>query len=451
MFVGCNPQPQPPPIGRDVPVDVALEDVVLPGIDRPDVRVDAPSDLPRDRTLLDVTDAGNIVDLPRVDVPPGSAWCDLPVTPDTEVRGITLPAGFCMRRYARAAHPRVLAFSPTGDLFFASPSNHAPGGTGPGLGAIAILPDDNRDGVADSIVRYAEVSSGSSPGFVEMGSVHGLLFHNASLYFTTHNGVWRVPFRPGDRRVPTGTMAEQIADLSNSERWTHTLAVGTDGTMYVSKGIYGSTMCPLGQPDRGAILAIGGGRARTGEIVARGFRNPMYIRCQPWGSCYAAELTDDTWSAPGREKIIRFQAGQDFGYPCCYERSLPSPANGGRVSCDGVTASLVGFPVGDTPFGHDFAPLAWPGIYSGALFIGLHGQVHSWRNTGINVARTNPMTHEFMGETAQQFLGGWGMGTPNQGRIADLVFAPDGRMFVTDDEQDEVYWIAPTSLRMPVR
>ena len=47
------------------------------------------------------------------------------------------------------------------------------------------------------------------------------------------------------------------------------------------------------------------------------------------------------------------------------------------------------------------------------------------------------------------FLTGWGHGTPNEGRVADLTFAPDGRMFFTDDQLGHVYWIAPTTLRRP--
>jgi glucose/arabinose dehydrogenase len=47
------------------------------------------------------------------------------------------------------------------------------------------------------------------------------------------------------------------------------------------------------------------------------------------------------------------------------------------------------------------------------------------------------------------FRGGWGAGTPNNGRVADLIFAPDGRMFFSDDQDGAVYWVAPRMLRMP--
>ena len=51
----------------------------------------------------------------------------------------------------------------------------------------------------------------------------------------------------------------------------------------------------------------------------------------------------------------------------------------------------------------------------------------------------------------QVFMGGWGHGTPNEGRVADLAFAPDGRLFFTDDQLGHIYWIAPRTLQIPAR
>ncbi len=462
VAMGCTDSPtQPPTPNNDVPQD----------------RVDATSDIVVDQPAPDVTadvrtdvapadDGPDRFDVPPVDVPPGTAWCDMPATAATEVRGVTMPPGFCIRRYAAFpvtnpvtfGHPRVLAFAPGGDLFVSSPKATGPGGTGPGIDAIAILPDDNRDGIADGVVRFAEGTVlNQRLGLGQPETVHGLLFQPNFLYYTIHNGVYRVPFRQGDRRLAAGVTPELIADLGNSERWTHTLAAGPDGTLYVSMGIYGSSTCPYPSPERGAILAIGpghsmlpGGRVTFGDIVARGFRNPMYIRCHAWG-CYAAELTDDGWTVPGREKIVRFAAGQDYGYPCCYDRGSPSISNpdGGVFNCNNVTPSPLGYPVGHTPFGHDFAPATWPAPYANGLFVGLHGVVGSWAHTGINWATTGGEAHEIQAPQAMTFLSGWGHGTPNEGRVADLTFAPDGRMFFTDDQLGHVYWIAPTTLRRP--
>jgi glucose/arabinose dehydrogenase len=464
-FTACSTTPNPSVNpSADVPRDQsdAGPDVVDNG-----PIVDVANDL-RDSAAPDVAppDVGpDAFDVPAVDVPPGTTWCDMPMAPGAEVRGVTMPAGFCIRRYASFevtapitfGHPRVLAFAPNGELFVSSPKATGPGGTGPGIDAITILPDDNRDGRADGVLRFAEGAVlNQRLGMGQPETVHGLLFQPGFLYYTIQNGVYRVPFRTGDRRLAAGVTPELIADLANSERWTHTLAAAPDGTIYVSMGIYGSSTCPYPSPERGAVLAIGpgrsmvGGRITAGDIVARGFRNPMYIRCHPWG-CFAAELTDDGWTVPGREKIVRLAMGQDYGYPCCYDRGAPSPANpgGGIYNCNNVTASPLGFPVGHTPFGHDFAPATWPAPYANGLFVGLHGVVGSWAFTGINWAPTMGAAHDLQGPAAMNFLTGWGRGTPNEGRVADLAFAPDGRLFFTDDQLGHVYWIAPTTLTRP--
>jgi glucose/arabinose dehydrogenase len=417
---------------------------------RPEATVDVVPDTSTDDVMADVNG-----DTTPPDAMSGPTWCDLPVPPDAEEPGVIFPPGspgFCLRRYASVRHPRVIAFAPNGDLFVSSPGTTGPGGTGPGASSIFVIPDTNRDGRADGTLTYT-MSSPAVAGLDQLSTVHGLLFRDGSLYFTTQNGVWRVPFASGDRRLAAGVVPQRIAML-DSERWTHTLASGPDGTMYVSMGVYGSTMCPMANAHRGAILAIGPGHSMGGDIVARGFRNPMYIRCQTWG-CYAAELTDDGWRAPGQEKIVQFSNNQDYGYPCCYDRNLPSPVNTG-TSCSNVIAGLAGYPVGYTPFGHDFEPGNWPAPYNGALFVGLHGEVGSWTHAGITWAPTNPTTHApITGPEAVFFLRGgpWGRvgprGIPDGGRVADVAFAPDGRMFFTDDQQGIIYWLAPRTLRVP--
>jgi len=108
------------------------------------------------------------------------------------------------------------------------------------------------------------------------------------------------------------------------------------------------------------------------------------------------------------------------------------------------------YPLHDTPFGFDWAPSSWPAPYGDALFVGLHGVVGSWTNTGVQWAPTDPMTHRPTRAT-EFFATGWARSGPIVGRVADLTFAPDGRMFFSDDEDGGIYWVAPVTLRLPGR
>ena len=178
---------------------------------------------------------------PPLDRQPGETYfCDLPA-PDVTRSGH--PYGFCVRRFTNMGAPRVLAFSPNGDLFVAAPSLRTPGLAPPGAGHIAVLTDDNRDGVAE----VSEFAGG-------LPDVHGLLFTDGWLYYTRSTGVFRTPYAPGQRRIGS-TPLEQVASLvglSPAARWTHTLARAADGTIYVSQGQYQSYTCP-GTPRAGAV------------------------------------------------------------------------------------------------------------------------------------------------------------------------------------------------------
>jgi glucose/arabinose dehydrogenase len=368
-------------------------------------------------------------------------FCALP-DPAPLPSSVTVPEGFCIRRFARVGHPRVLAFAPNGDLFVASPSSIGPGGTGPGLGAIVVFPDDNRDGVGDAPQQF----------LAGVDSVHGLLFDGASLYYTVQNGVFRTPYTVGSRRaVAAHGASERVADLSDSIRWTHTLARATDGSLYVSMGQHDSSTCPSPNPRAGAVLRIGPGMPPNGARVIDGLRNPMYLRCKEWGACYAAELTHDGWTQYGGvEKLVQIRQGDTYGFPCCIDRDRTWSGTPRGYDCGRVAESVQTYPLHDTPFGFDWAPSTWPAPYNGAFFVGLHGEVGSWRNTGVQWAPVDPTTHRPTRPTVF-FVTNWGRNGGIQGRVADLVFAPDGRLFFSDDQDGAIYWIAPRSLRIPER
>ncbi len=428
-LAACASNPNPPPSNpspvdaatRDDGPDVASPDVASPDVASPDV-------------------ASPDVASPDAPSPGAATFCE--ATAPNVPAGVRVPDGFCIRRYARLATPRVLAFAPNGDLFAASPSAGTPGGAPLGLGAIVALPDDDRDGLADGTQTFL---SG-------VPSVHGLLFDPDALLYTVDRGVYRVPYAPGDRAARAPLAAhQQIAALDDTIRWTHTLARGTDGALYVSMGQHDTGVCPAPNRRVGSVLRVGGGAPTQGATVVDGLRNPMYLRCKPWGACYAAELTNDSWGAYGGvEKLIQLRQGDDYGFPCCIDHNRAWPGTPAGYDCGRVALSVQTYPLHDTPFGFDWAPASWPAPYGDALFVGLHGVVGSWVNTGVQWAPADPATHRPTRPT-EFFVTGWGRAGAVQGRVADLVFAPDGRMFFSDDEDGAIYWVAPASLRRPGR
>jgi glucose/arabinose dehydrogenase len=404
-------------------------------------------------------------------IPMGGFFCDLP---GDNPAGLTLPDGFCARKFAELKAPRTIEFAPNGDVFVASPSAGTPGGASPGPGAIMVLPDDDHDGVADTVSTFWKTG--------ELGTVHGLAFVGGNaLVYSVVRAVYSIAYASGDRTAqnPSPTMIADLSDTGSNDRFTHTLGLGSDGQLWVTRGQYDSSFCPPHNPRSGSVLRIGANHDIHGDVVAQGFRNPMYMRCAPWGACYAAELSGDGWTQiGGSEKFVELKDGQDYGYPCCVDKDNPVPGSG--ADCGATPSSLYLYQLHDTPFGFDWDTNGlWPAPYTNALFIGFHGSFYEgpWAGTRLAWAPIDPMTHYPMGsnktctadtdcETYQmcipalagghtQFCGpktlasGFGINGPIKGRVTDVRMAPDGRLFFSDDAGGAVYWVAPKTLRRP--
>jgi glucose/arabinose dehydrogenase len=397
------------------------------------------------------------------DIPEGTGgfFCDLPGN-DAPLQ---VPEGFCIREFTSGVQPiieaRVLRFAPNGDLFVAAPSMTTPGGALDGPGAIVVLPDDDKDGRADSVLTFAGPSgrNGSTCATLEadpknMACVHGLAFTDKYLYFTRSDEVRRFAYTAGNRTAPA--TSELVATLGgagiNDVRWTHTLEQPKDGSIYVSRGRMDTSACSTEEMKRGAVFALhvenNAALPITPELVADGFRNPMYLRCSPssCGDCYASELTGDNWDGVGGKEKLALLAnkGESWGYPCCVARDKPAPA-AATLDCSNVGRELVSIPLHDTNFGLDFDRGGFPNEYKHGLFVALHGVITSFGGTGVVWVQTHPSSLRPI-SAPKMFLKGFGIG---MGRATDVVFAPDGRMFVADDTGGKIYWVAPRGLRAP--
>jgi glucose/arabinose dehydrogenase len=186
------------------------------------------------------------------------------------------------------------------------------------------------------------------------------------------------------------------------------------------------------------------------QLVATGFRNPMYMRCHPRDEvCAATELGEDQMTG-AREKLISLRPDTSYGYPCCYTTDLAvSVAPAG--ACTSITKEDAAFSLSDTPFGLDWERDLWGDPYHGAIFVALHGSFYSspaWAGAAIVYARTDPTTR-MPTEPWKEFVRGFGPEGGPLERPSDVTFAPDGRMFFSDDHGDAVYWVAPITLRRP--
>jgi glucose/arabinose dehydrogenase len=429
--------------------------------------VDASQDgsMPPDSSSIADTSLPPDLDAP----PPPGSFCSLPGSVVFTVHGpeimpggdastpsiswMHLPLGYCAHYFAHVPTARQLRFAPDGHLFVASPTTPTTGGAGNGVAGIVVAPDDDGDGVADETITYMG----------QLPSTQGLMFHAGYLYFQDGVTIRRIPFHNGDLS-PSGS-AEAVTTVTVQqapEHWPKLFDIAQDGTMYVTNGSTQSEECLSTRPVFGAIFKVAPDGGET--EVAKGFRNPIALRCEPdHDLCIALELAlDYSGNTDGREKLVPVHQGDDWGFPCCATQNAPYANvtygdNGQVPNCSGVGVETDSFFVGHTPFGIDFETGKWPAPWGGRAFVTLHGVFGTWEgarvvaiardpSTGMPLPATDIDGGESDNTNMMDFATGWDDGRLDHGRPAAVTFAPDGRLFLGDDQLGAVIWIAPIDL-----
>lgn len=406
--------------GSDAPLD-ALPDVPLP-----DTGIPNPCSLPGS---IQFTAGGKTV------VPGGSSPVDLSF--------IDLPEGFCAHYFATVGNTRQIRVAPGGEVFVASPTGLTTGGGPGGNNAIMVLADDDHDGVADAPQTF----------LANLPRTQGMMFTGAHFYYQDDARILKLPYAPGDRQ-PSGA-PEQIADITyyySALHWPKGIDIADDGTLYVSNGGDQGEAC-VGPPHpfNGGIRRIDG--TPNGAPVSQGLRNAISVRCaRGHNKCFALEMAKDyTAQTGGREKLVPIRQGDDWGFPCCATKNLPHVEFPG-TDCSGVVPEEVSFLIGDSPFSLAFAPASWPGKWAGSALVANHGAAGSWVGARVVAIAMDPATGDpvpgsnINGQDVggmSDFATGWDDGTLTHGRPAAVDFGTDGRLYVGNDNNGVIFWIAP--------
>jgi glucose/arabinose dehydrogenase len=371
-----------------------------------------------------------------------------------------LPPGFCAHYFGTVGNARQLRFAPGGELFVASPTTLTTGGGANGQSAIVLLADDDQDGLADAPVTF----------LTGLPSTQGLLFTPGFFYYQDSTRIMRMPYATGQRTpIPNPAQVADInmpADYVSGLHWPKTLDMADDGSIYVGNGGDQGETCVTPHPFHGGIFKIDpapGGPNPNGIPFTKGFRNPINVRCASGhNQCFALELAlDYSAGQGGREKMIPIRQGDDWGFPCCASTDLPYSTSPG-ANCSGVAADTNSFYIGDTPFGVDFELGQWPAPWTRNAFVVTHGAAGTWSGARMvsipmdpATGLPEPSTNMFDGGNVGMvdFATGWHTCDPatqvctnGHGRPAALAFAADGRLFVANDTDGTIFWIAPLDM-----
>ena len=336
-------------------------------------------------------------------------------------RRVNLPAGLTINLFAVLNQTRFAAFSPAGDLYVADPR----------AGTIVVLPDRDRDGVADRQVIFA---SG-------LNRAHSLAFHDGAVYAGETNRIVRLEDRDGDLTSDSQTVI--VSDLpEGGQHWTRTVTFGPDGKLYVSVGS-SCNVCDESDWHRATILQYnpdGSG----GRVYAKGLRNSVGLAWQPGtGRLYATDNGRDyLGDERPPEEINEIRDGADYGWPRCHGTDIRDPRFGQAAdACAGQTAPVVEMQAHSAPLGLTFVPMpTFGGMPSGDLIVAFHGSWNRSRPTGAKLVRVPFVNGQPTGDV-EDFLTGFAIGDSRWGRPVDVVFGPDGALYVTDDQSGAIYRI----------
>jgi glucose/arabinose dehydrogenase len=333
-----------------------------------------------------------------------------------------LPDGFGIGVFASGLKdPRMMTIGPDGMLYVAER----------GAGRIIRLPDANQDGQADGVEVIAK-------GFSQPSSL--AFSPDGSLYIAETARVWRLSNPDSQGIFQDRTVV--IDDLPSGGHSTRTLLFSPDGSkLYVS---IGSSCNVCIEPDnRRATIMQYNPDGSDGRVYATGLRNAVGITFQPgtlemWATNNGRDNIGDDLPP---ETIYQVEVGKDYGWPYCHAGRIIDPDFGSANSCQAIEIPAVELQAHMAPLGLTFyTGNQFPSEYEGNLFVALHGSWNRSVPVGYKIMRV-PIISGQAGP-AEDFATGWMTSSGNVwGRPVDVVTAPDGSLFVSDDGSGYIYRI----------
>lgn len=338
-----------------------------------------------------------------------------------------LPDGFRIQRFASDIKgPRDVVFSPGGTLLVSLP----------GEGRIIALPDNDGNGKSDEIKVI--VSGLDTP--------HGLAFQGSSLLVAQERQLTRFRWEEATRSV---NGKETLFDLPSGGRHiTRTIAVGTDGDIFVSVGS-SCDVCVEKHPYLAAVVHAG----KNGEnpkLFAKGLRNAVFLAFHPetnrvWATEMGRDFLGDNLPP---DEINILEEGKDYGWPYCYGNQIHDTnfdGNGSSSRCNETIAPVFEIPAHSAPLGLTFIHSPqFPESWQGDLLVSYHGSWNRSVPSGYKVVRLDVEGSRVIG--AEDFITGFLPASARAasqalGRPVDMAFDTTGALFLSDDKADVMYRI----------
>ncbi len=420
-----------------------------------------------------------------VNPPPGASLTikvDVPASmrssPFNVDRFLTVPPNFTIAVFARVGGARFMAVAPNGDVFVSNP----------GAGAIYLV----RPGAAGADPTTFTWASG--------------LYRPHDIVFATIGGTTYVYVAEGDKvsrytysATSTTGQGRQviISGLPNASSpglggaYGHELkniAIDSNGTLYLSI----ASTCNVcssdtqSNPVRAAIYTYNADGTNP-ALFASGLRNAEGLSILPNTSdlWVVVNNRDDiaypfhnSWDGDGTDdygkvmqsyvdnhppdEFTKVRSGGNYGWPFCnpnpdggmdnmpFDRDVQLNADGTHLDCNAADRINKGIQAHSAPLGFMFLQNTnAPTAYREGAIAALHG---SWNRS----AKTGYKVIEFPWDPVTQLPGnqidlvsGWLAGGTNWGRPVDVAVAPDGGIYISDDQSGTIYKLVYSSSPPP--
>jgi glucose/arabinose dehydrogenase len=350
-------------------------------------------------------------------------------------------------------HPRRLLVLPNNDVIVAEQKT----------GYLTLLRDEDGDGRADYIQRYAD----------DFKAPYGLAYRDGFVLVADQEGIWRVPHVGGAVRAGRPDQPK-IADVPPEQRKPVLAAYGQE--LITQRGVFGVVAGHQNRhlaldPKTGAMFVGVGSAGNIGvepevkasiqrfeadgssqTTFASGMRNPTTLAFHPTtGELYAGvQERDGLGDNLPPDYLTRVERGAFYGWPYAYVGPNPQPGFAHRAP-EKVKATVVPdvlfqphSSVLDVVF---YDGVQFPAEYRGDAFVALKGSWNRSEPTGYKVVRVRFKDGRPEGSYENFVTGFWVSGQHRAevwGRPAALAVMKDGSLLIADDTGGTIWRVSYT-------